>query len=399
MKLIFFKITVFFMITLIVLSCSKETEILKKLTITNSLDKPRTFETVEISKESLQLNSSIVIEQLGVRDSETGKILVSQLVDKDNDGNLDAILFQPEMEVLSEKKFELIKLESVTTGTDSIPSCYSRFVPERTDDYAWENNIVAFRTYGPKAQQMTEQYIQGGTLTSGIDGWLKKVDYPIINKWYEKTVSEKGSYHEDTGEGLDNFHVGGSRGIGGVAVKKDSVYYVSKNFTNWKTISTGPIRTSFVLSYANWDADGNVITEEKHISLDYGSHLTRYEISITGTDTLSVGLTLHENDGDIKTQVDNGWVSYWEPHEGSELGTAILAPKGIMVGFENYKNTSFPDQSNLYAHLKISNNSLIYYAGFAWKESEHIQTSKAWELYLNDFADKINNPLKVVINE
>ena len=26
---------------------------------------------------------------------------------------------------------------------------YARFVPEREDDFAWENDLVAFRAYGP----------------------------------------------------------------------------------------------------------------------------------------------------------------------------------------------------------------------------------------------------------
>jgi hypothetical protein len=79
---------------------------------------------------------------------------------------------------------------------------------------------------------MIEDSIPGGTLSSGVDTWLKKVEYPIINKWYKETLVDKtGSYHEDTGEGLDNFHVGVSRGVGGIAVKNDDKYYFSKNYS------------------------------------------------------------------------------------------------------------------------------------------------------------------------
>lgn len=222
----------------------------------------------------------------------------------------------------------------------------------------------------------------------------KKVDYPIINKWYEKTVSGKGTYHEDTGEGLDNFHVGVSRGVGGIAVKKDSTYYISKNFTNWKTITTGPIRTSFVLTYADWDAAGNQIKEEKHISLDYGNNLSKFKIHVTGTDTLSVGLTLHENKGEITQNVEEGWISYWEPHEGSELGTAIIAPKGDMIVSEYYV-TNLKDQSNLYAQLKVKEQKVTYYAGFTWKESNQYPTKASWEKYVQEFQLKINNPLTI----
>lgn len=116
---------------------------------------------------------------------------------------------------------------------------------------------------GSTAKQMAENGIAGGTLSSGIDAWLKKVDYPIINKGYKKELETDGTYHEDNGEGLDNFHIGVSRGVGGTAVKVDTIYYASKNFAQWKTICTGPIRTSFSLKYETWQADDKSITEEK----------------------------------------------------------------------------------------------------------------------------------------
>ena len=189
---------------------------------------------------------------------------VSQTIDSDGDGTDDTILFQPEIKAHSELIFTASRSDSTAVfSQDSISRCYSRFVPERTDDYAWENNRVAFRTYGPTAQKMVEDEAQGGTLSSGIDAWLKRVDYPIINKWYKKELETDGSYHKDTGEGLDNYQVGSSRGVGGIAVKEGDTYYISKNFTSWKRLYNGPIRTSFVLTYADWDANGKTDIRRK----------------------------------------------------------------------------------------------------------------------------------------
>ena len=366
------------------------------VTIKNTLDMSRAFETVKIYKSDLALKDDGDFSKFAVQDMDTKAILVSQFVDEDQDGQADVLLFQPEIDAKSQKQFELVVLDQ-ETKSETIEYCYSRFVPERTDDYAWENDKVAFRTYGPTAQQMIEESIKGGTLSSGIDAWLKRVDYPIINKWYKKTITGKGSYHEDTGEGLDNFHVGVSRGVGGIAVKKDTTYYVSKNFTNWKTITTGPIRTSFILEYANWDANGQTITEKKHISLDYGSNLSKFEIEISGTDNFYSGLTLHENDGEPNQNEEAGWISYWEPHEDSELGTAIVVPNDNMMSSELYV-TTLKDQSNLFAQIKVINQTGTYYAGFGWKESKQFETKEAWENYLNDFALKVNNPLTIILN-
>jgi hypothetical protein len=387
------KFVLFSLTILICSSCLTETKS-KYIVVKNSLTLERSFETVALTKEILNVND---LNNLGIKDVKSNELLITQLVDLDGDGEMDQLLFQPQLLPTSEKKYEVVII-SEKQKTKSEDLCYSRFVPERTDDYAWENNKVAFRTFGPKAQKMIEDAIPGGTLSSGIDAWLKKVEYPIINKWYAKNDIRPGAYHEMSPEGLDNFHVGSSRGVGSTAVKKDADYYISKNYTNWKTITTGPIRTSFVLNYADWDANGQVISEKKNISLDYGSNLTKYEIDVKGTDVISAGLTLHENDGVITESVNKGWISYWEPHGDSELGTAIVATKGNMVTSEYYV-TPLQDRSNLYAQLKVTNNKVEYYSGYGWKESGQFPTKTSWENYLNDFAQKINTPLVVVINE
>ncbi|KAF2516220.1 DUF4861 domain-containing protein [Flavobacterium zhairuonense] len=368
----------------------------KTITITNTLATDREFETVELTKKTLGLPNTAKLENYAVKDRNTNSFLETQTVDNDGDGTMDLLLFQPKIKAKSKQDFEV--LVGTNPSASQIASCYSRFVPERTDDYAWENNKVAFRTYGPVAQKMVEDKIPGGTLTSGIDAWLKRVDYPIINKWYDKMTTGKGTYHKDTGEGLDNFQVGDSRGIGGIAVNIDGKYYFSKNFVSWKTITTGPIRTSFILTYADWDAKGKKITESKLISLDYGSFLSRYETTITGTKSISVGLTLHDKKGTIGTDLKKGWLCYWEPIDDSEIGMGLVAPKNTMTSFDNHV-TNEKELSNLYGNITVKNGKAIYYAGFGWKKGSPFQTKQEWETYLASFAEKINNPLIVKVKK
>ncbi|WP_291285684.1 DUF4861 family protein [Flavobacterium sp.] len=368
----------------------------KIITVTNSLPLDREFETIELTQKILSFPAGTKLENCIIKEIGSNTLLTTQAVDNDGDGTMDVLLFQPQIKASSHKDFEILVSENPPKETTL--NCYSRFVPERTDDYAWENNKVAFRTYGPVAQKMVEDQIPGGTLTSGIDAWLKRVDYPIINKWYEKATNGTGTYHKDTGEGLDNFHVGDSRGVGGIAVKVDDKYYFSKNFIRWKTITTGPIRTSFTLTYADWDAKGNRITESKLISLDYGSYLSRFEISITGTKSVAAGLTLHDKKGTIGTNTKEGWISYWEPIDDSEIGTGIVAPKNTLLSFDHYV-TDKKDLSNLYGNIQVKNNKAIYYTGFGWKKGSPFQTKKDWEAYLISFAKKINNPLLVKIKK
>lgn len=373
------------MLGLLAYSCSSE---VKTVTLTNSLDTPRESETVELTKEML---SGIDLEKIRVRDLETKELLVSQTVDTDGDKVADLLLFQPQLAPRSTKQFALE--EGAPHKGDTL--CYSRFVPERIDDYTWENDRVAFRMYGPTAQSMVEKNIEGGIISSGIDCWLKKVTYPIIDSWYEKNARKGESYHQDTGEGLDNYHVGISRGCGGIAVKEEGQYYFSENFVHWKTLSVGAIRTSFELHFKNWKAGEKTIEKSLLVSLDRGQNLTRYEVQMTGTSQLAVGLVQHEGDGEVTFSENKKWMNYWQPHGDSELGTAVLTPKAFVDS--EVVDTVKRDLNNAYLLLDLEEEKCVYYAGFAWKESQQFASQKAWEQYLDLFAKQLNAPIAVEV--
>ena len=385
------KIALFLIGILIFTSCKVRQEVISTITVKNTLKLNRDFETVEVDISKVNQEK---VANLVVLDAEN-KIVTSQIVDTDLDGKNDVILFQPTIKANQSKNYTIAV--SKVEKTSDTAYCYSRFVPERTDDYTWENNRVAFRTFGPVAQKMIEEGVKGGTLSSGIDAWLKRVEYPIINKWYKKAEKEKGAYHKDHGEGLDNFHVGVSRGVGGTAVKVDSSYHFSKNFTSYKTITTGPIRTSFVLNYATWDANGKQIDETKHISLDYGQNLSRFEIDVKGTETISTGLTLHKKKGVTNQNDAEFWISHWETLDDSKIGSGIVTTKSYFSGSEKYV-TPKKDESNHFLHLNVVNNKVIFYSGFGWVKSKQFNNEKDWENYLTNFSKKISSPLIVTKN-
>ncbi len=79
-----------------------------------------------------------------------------------------------------------------------------RTVPERYDDYAWENNKVAYRLYGPALETSPEKLV-----TPGIDVWVKCTDKLVIDEWYAR-----GNYHHNYGDGMDCYKVGVTLGSG-----------------------------------------------------------------------------------------------------------------------------------------------------------------------------------------
>lgn len=361
--------------------------------LTNNLSIVRQNETVEVLIADLPEPLSSKIDKIGVYDPSENTFLTTQLIDVDQDGKMDQLIFQPQLAPSSQKTFHL---KEQPDNPEAVEYCFSRIVPTRIDDYTWENDKVAFRTYGPSAQALVEEGKEGGIISSGIDCWLKKVSYPVINKWYKASEEEGISYHEDHGEGLDNYHVGISRGAGGLAIKgADDQYFVSKNFTAHKTLATGPIRTLFQLDYADWQGPQGMIKEQKTISLDYGNNLMKIEVSIQGTDHIAAGISLQENHGGIIDK--NNLLIFKQNHFETILSNVILTPQKHFKSQHIY-NPQIKDQNHVFLDLKILNQSLVYYVGFYWSESNQFADHEAWEAHLDDLAIKIENPIQLNIN-
>ncbi len=389
----------FLLFSLLIPGCVHKKDTLT-VRLTNDLSTERSGETVTLSVDDLKsLKEGFDAIKMVIRDKKTGEYLPHQILDQNGNGDADAVIFQP---VIGPNTTTELVIESLVENREiPVPpvSTYSRFVPERIDDYAWENDRVAFRMYGPEAQRLTEAGDPGGTLSSGIDCWLKRVDYPIINKWYKKASDGTGSYHEDTGEGLDNYHVGPSRGCGGTGIWLDETLYTSRNFTEWRRFAEGPIRTSFVLSYAPWEAKERIVSEQKSISLDLGSNLSRVEMSIESNpsvEEVTIGVAIHDKDGMATINEELGWYSYWQPHGDSELGTAIVVDPANVKGYTEYV-VDEKDRSHLYVHVKPVDGKVVYYTGFAWQKSGQFVDSKGWEEYLSLFAQKLASPIEVKI--
>ena len=369
------------------ISCTSE---VYDVEVSNTMAVERENESVELLVNKLPELIASNVGNYGIYDKSTKQFLTSQVIDNDMDGSPDVIIFQPQLAPNSSKRFQLIIQDKSAV---EIAYCYSRIVPERIDDYTWENNRIAFRTYGPEAQRLVEEGEKGGLISSGIDCWLKKVEYPIIDKWYKESFNGI-SYHEDHGEGLDDYHVGTSRGSGGLAIKSGDQYFMSKNFSSFKTIATGPLRTVFLLNYDDWEGPEGPVKEQKMISLDYGSNLSRIAVSLEGTNNISAGISLHDNDGIIESAENNSWINYKQPHEGTVLTNALVTQTKYALG-NHTSITGKPDADHVFIDLKVIDGQTIYYSGFHWSESKQFKDNMEWKSYLEDFTNKLDNPIQI----
>lgn len=380
-----------FFATLCAIGCAAQSQKNIKLEVQNTLP----FERNElVGVTSNQIKSFLTYykeEDIRIINQQTKEYLTIQWIDNNGDGKNDELLFPVKINANSKKTF-LITSNPKVKIPESKAVAYSRFVPERVDDYTWENDKIAFRMYGPKGQAEALQGIKSSTISSGVDIWLKKTERSIINDWYKGYLKDKLYYHQDRGEGYDPYHVGKSRGTGGLGIWTKDSLQVSQNFAAYKTIATGPLRTIFELKYEPWSEFG--VRETKKISLDIGSNFTKFESSFEvekPTPNYTAGITLHKNEGETKLNPEKGWFLHWEKIDDAYVGEGIVVnPKIVEKAFARKSKTD--DQSNLLVVTKPKKN-LVYYAGFAWQKSGQVQTQKDWENILKKQSEIIANPL------
>lgn len=89
-------------------------------------------------------------EDLRIKDAQNNYLTI-QWIDNNGDGKNDEVLFQAKVDAKKTNYYKIVA-DSKTAVPESKLTTYSRLVPERVDDYTWENDKIAFRVYGPKGQ-------------------------------------------------------------------------------------------------------------------------------------------------------------------------------------------------------------------------------------------------------
>ncbi len=117
------------------------------------------------------------------------------------------------------------------------------------DDFVWENDRVAFRAYGPAL-------VAKDGPSTGFDAWYKRTSKLVVDEWYADELGGIKKYHDDHGEGMDDYSVGPTLGLGAPAAYVDGVIWKNKNFASYEVLENGPLRTTFRLIYDDLDVDG-----------------------------------------------------------------------------------------------------------------------------------------------
>jgi len=336
--------------------------------VTNPGDFARADETVEIPAPRAPV---VVME------ADTSRILPTQRLG-------DKLLFQANFAPGQQRRFLLLPSTSLPPLAAPDVKVHARHVTERYDDFAWESDRTAHRVYGPAILKVPAEHVG-----SGVDLWVKRVRYPIVDLWYQR-----GEYHADHGEGLDNYDVGYGRGCGGETILGDGKWFAAPVYSNWTLLADGPLRAAFELRYDSWDAGGRTVSEVKRFSIDAGSNFTRVESVYTSADgkPLDVGVGIAQRKGDGRLVRDDvaGWMSYWQPEKAPNGHTACA----VLVPGQSTRSVRDGEDA-LVVGRAVPGRPFVHYLGGGWSKSGDFADAQAWEALVRNVAARVKVPLVV----
>ena len=296
------------------------------------------------------------------------------------------ILFQADVKSKSSAVYTL------TEGKPAVVKAITsaRFVPERKDDFAWENDLAAYRMYGPALAKENA--------SNGVDFWAKRTSDLVVDNRYNGELKNKRSYHIDYGDGLDFYKVGPTLGCGGITPYWGDSLWVGRQYSSYKVLENGPLRSVFVLSYDSIKVGDSYYKEEITITVNAGSLLNKAIVKFTGPAKkmeLAAGIFLHDGKGNLKTNAISGTALYAE-----DALSEAKVPSG-----RNYVGVFVPGKVN--AARKIGVHALVlgdykvgddfcYYFGGGWSKWIY-PTDEGWFEAVNLFRATILKPLQVVV--
>lgn len=385
------------------------------VTVTNPSSMERSNEMVEVSMET-------VTNRLGLADT-------AQIVVLNADGQQVPYQITYDEKVIfpatvAANGTVVYTIQAGTPKAFDVKAC-GKCYPERMDDMAWENDLVAFRAYGPALEAKGERgfgydlFTKYNTTEPMLESmYAKELDKETLAKIAElkKTdpkaaaeVSRERSYHIDHGYGMDCYAVGPTLGAGVAALMvNDSIVY-PWCYKNQEILDNGPLRFTVKLEFNPLTVKGDsTVVETRVITLDAGSHLNKTAVSYTNLkETLPVvaGIVLHEPDGAVVADAANGYITYVDPTTGPDngkifMGIAVPAivkdAKAVLFSEQEKKERNNADGHVLAISDYEPGSEYVYYWGFAWDKAD-IKTADAWNQYMAGFAQKVRNPLTVTL--
>lgn len=278
---------------------------------------------------------------------------------------------------------------------------YGRFVPERKDDMAWENDRGAYRAYGLALQQSGEQAF-------GYDIWTKSVAHRVLDKRYYDDKVNHISFHEDHGDGMDVYSVGPTLGGGTAALLNDAGAIVYPYcYTDYEILENGPLRFTVKLRYGNLVVDcDSAVVETRVISLDRGSFLNRTVVSYDGLSAgkkVAPGIVVHKQNPDgYILDADSHYMSYADLTDNANAGNGVIFVGVVSPDSESFEYRELDEPcGDAVGHLLAPKSytdgeDFTYYWGAGWSKGG-MPDMDSWSAYLKHHVTMLETPLEISV--
>jgi hypothetical protein len=271
--------------------------------------------------------------------------------------------------------------QNATARPNQVPAARAVLADYRHGDLLWENDRTAHRIYG-KSLEAAEP-----PSGSGVDAWAKAVRWPFMDRQLRT-----GTQHIFQGEGVDFFHVGGTRGAGGLGIWSDNKLWTSRNFVRHRILRNGPDVVDLEVDYAPWPVDvSRRVWETRRITLPLGTHFTRMvsTVSSNSSKPLTVGIGIGKRTtgpgGELTVDRAHGILSFWGPEDGDHGRMAIAVRVDPMM-IANVRE----DADNHLVLLTVTpGKPFVYYSGAAWSKGVgEFRTRAQWDRYV--FGERLD---------
>ena len=245
----------------------------------------------------------------------------------------------------------------------------ARTVPERADDFVFENNLIAGRFYG--------KALEGNPTSPGLDIWVKMPGRLVADEWYKGDATDPEYNHHDHG-GKDCYKVAVSLGGGASAPFIDGrLCYPATNYRESEIRQKGKDTLEFTLCYPEWEvSEGIKVKMRKTVTVVPDTYFLDVKDVYTFKDTpalvVAVGINRHEDLGTIEQEFPQAdRYAIWEkasdqgvePEDGM-IGVAVVVPEAQMICYTT-------DRSHgLLLKAVESGEEINYQIGSCWSKGE-----------------------------
>lgn len=253
------------------------------------------------------------------------------------------------------------------------PKVYGRFVPERKDDFAWENEFAAFRMYGPALRPENP--------SNGVDLWLKAGPELVVDSFYYREHKLGLPYHINYGKGLDCYKVGHTCGAGGLVVIANDQTYIGGAYDRCEIIEQTPDMFIFKLEYDSLAVDGHILHESITITAEAGSAMNQANVVLTGDYEgellVGGGIYMHDTIDHFEVYDKIGMIFYEEDALSDKTaaqmnydynGSTSQGRIYITVQTPDATVTDIQDGNLIAVKPYTLGDTLTYYFGATWSE-------------------------------